>query len=151
MTTRQLNVLLKSDSTKYSPNVRNYLRYRVRRFNDAHKLVVLKDDEGTLYIGIRDRRPSTSFIGVRLCVVMTLGGRARSNEYIATRGWTVVKGFWPAYIEQGICLLDPKHNHYTHRWTYGRSMNTRRCKFCNHQERLVKKRRMVIDERWVAC
>lgn len=150
MTKRQLNTLLKTKvGDKYSLNLRNFLRYRLRRFNDAHKLQVVKDNEDVLYIGIRMRRPDTSFIGIRLCVVMCQGGRARFSTYVATRGWKTIKNFWPLYIEQGICLLDPKHNHYTHRWTYNRDVNRRTCKFCGMKEKLVKTRRTVIDERWV--
>lgn len=148
MTQKQLDTLLEAKSDRYSHNLRSFLRYRSSKFDDAHRMVVVKDDEGMLYIGIRDRRPGTSFMGCRLCTVLTLAGRAQLGEYIATRGWKTVKTFWNDYIREGVCLLDIEHSSYTHRWNYGRTVTRRRCKYCGRSERQVKVRRVVVETRW---
>lgn len=148
MTSKQLRTILDSTEARYSTNLRAFIRYRKHKFNDAHKLIVVKSEDGTLYIGIRQRRPLDTFIGCRLCMALGQAGRAQVGAYMGSRHWPTLKNFWPDYIRRGICYLDSKHNFYTHRWTFKKSGTERHCRFCKRREKLVKTRRMVIDEHW---
>lgn len=148
MTKRQLDTIITSTSDKYLQKIGAYLRRRQQRHNDAQKMIVVKSDDGSLYIGTKERGPLNAFIGCRLIEVCTRGNHARSFCIPAGGNWKEVKNFWASYIELGVCLLDPDHDFYSHRWTL-KTPAKRMCRFCGRQEKRRFRRRVVVYQKWV--
>lgn len=148
MTKRQLDTIITSTSDKYLPKLKSYLLLRQRRRGDAQQLLIVKSEDGSYYIGTKDPGPLNAFIGCRLIEVCVRGNRARSYCIPTGGNWKVVKHFWRDYLELGVCLLDPDHDFYDHRWTL-ETPAKRMCRFCGRQEKRRFRRKVIVFQKWV--
>ena len=116
------------NGAKYSPNLHKWLTSR-KRPHRAWTSRVYRDADGVLYIGMMD---NGDLIGAKLYAVLCNGAQAESWCYTKTRGMVEITDFWPRYLVEGRCAIDPEHARYfvgdDTRWTQEGDM--RACLWC---------------------
>lgn len=123
------------NGAKYSPNLHRWLTSPKRKHR-ARTSRVYRDVEGTLWIG---RIDDGSLIGARLYGVLCYGAKAESACWVNLRGLVEVADFWPRYLAEGRCAIDPEHARYfvgdDTRWT--QEGDTRECLWCGKARQVL--------------
>lgn len=135
------------NGAKYSPNLHRWLTMRNKKHH-AWTSRVYRDEAGTLWIGMLDLG---DLIGARLLNVLCYGTKAESCCWVNLRGLVEVADFWPRYVAEGRCAIDPEHaRHFVGddtRWT--QEGNTRACLWCGKaQQVLVRWTETVERQQW---
>lgn len=135
------------NGAKYSPNLYRWLTMRSKKHR-AWSSRVYRDADDTLWIGMLD---DGDLIGARLMNVLCYGAKAESCCWVNLRELVEVADFWPRYVAQGRCAIDPEHTlHFVGddtRWSV--SGDTRACLWCgNARQVLVRLTETVERERW---
>lgn len=134
---------------KFSPNLHQWLKHRP--YSELQH--VYKDAEGALWIG---RVDDFWFSGIRLGSVLCNGKKQGTYAYPNKgKDLTKVTDFWPNYVRNGRCAIDPEHQAYfiddASRWlTEG---GVRHCQWCgNHTQVLLEWEEVKVEEKaaWVA-
>jgi hypothetical protein len=78
-------------------------------------------------------------IGARLMNVLCYGTKAESCCWVNLRGLVEVADFWPRYVRDGRCAIDPEHKgHFVGddtRWT--KDGDTRECLWCGKAQQVL--------------
>lgn len=123
------------NGSKYSPNLYRWLTMRSKKHH-AWTSRVYRDKGGTLWIGMLDLG---DLIGARLMHVLCYGTKAESFCYVGMRGLVEVVDFWPRYVAEGRCAIDPEHARYfvgdDTRWT--QDGDTRACLWCGKAQQVM--------------
>jgi hypothetical protein len=135
------------NGAKYSPNLHRWLTMRSKKHR-AWTSRVYCDESGTLWIGMLDLG---DLIGARLMNVLCYGTKAESCCWVNLRGLVEVADFWPRYVRDGRCAIDPEHKgHFVGddtRWT--KDGDTRECLWCGKaQQVLVRWTEAVERQEW---
>lgn len=122
------------NGAKYSPNLHRWLTMRSKKHH-AWTSRVYRDNYGVLLIG---RLDDGYLIGTRLYDVLCNGTKAGSWA-IADRGFVEVVDFWPRYVAEGRCAIDPEHERFfvgdDTRWT--QDGDTRACLWCGKAQQVL--------------
>ena len=123
------------NGAKYSPNLHRWLT-STKRTHRAWTSRVYRDVEGTLWIG---RIDDGDLIGARLYGVLCNGAKEESSCWVSLRGLVEVADFWPRYLAEGRCAIDPEHARYfvgdDTRWT--QEGDTRACLWCGKARQVL--------------
>jgi hypothetical protein len=100
-----------------------------------------------------DPRTEISLVGIaaRLMNVLCYGTKAESFCYVGMRGLVEVADFWPRYVAEGRCAIDPEHKRHfvgdDTRWT--QDGDTRACLWCGKARQvLVRWTETVERQQW---
>lgn len=130
---------------KYSPNLYRWLTTN----GSTHRSWlsrVYKSGDGSLWIGHLDQDGWLS--GVRLMAVLCVGEKAATMSYrigvhTELSGLIEVPDFWPKYMEQGRCAIDPAHKEVfvgdETRWSMGPGGESRSCRWCGQMTQRLRK------------
>ena len=125
------------NGAKYSPNLHRWLT-SLKRKHLAWTSRVYRDDSGTLWIGMLDLG---DLIGARLYGVLCNGAKEDSACWVNLRGLVEVADFWPRYLAEGRCAIDPEHAHRYEvddtRWT--QEGDTRACLWCGKARQVLRR------------
>jgi len=131
------------NGAKYSPNLHKWLTMRNKKHH-AWTSRVYRDTGGMLWIGMLDLG---DLIGARLMNVLCCGTKAESFCYAGMRGLVEVADFWPRYVAEGRCAVDPEHkSHFVGddtRWT--QDGETRACLWCGNAKQVMKRWTETVD------
>ena len=123
------------NGAKYSPNLHRWLTMRSKKHH-AWTSRVYRDADGMLYIGMMD---DGDLIGARLMNVLCYGAKAESWCYTKTLDMVEVADFWPRYVAEGRCAIDPEHKRGfvgdDTRWT--QDGDTRACLWCGKAQQVL--------------
>lgn len=122
------------NGAKYSPNLHKWMTAKHPGHRARTSRVYSSPDRG-LMIG---RVDDGYLIGTRLNDVLCNGSKARSWA-IGARGLVEVSDFWPRYLAEGRCAIDPEHAMYfigdDTRWT--QEGDTRACLWCGKARQVL--------------
>lgn len=135
------------NGAKYSPNLYRWLTMRNKKHH-AWTSRVYRDETGMLWIGMLDLG---DLIGARLMNVLCYGTKAESCCWVSLRGLVEVADFWPRYVAEGRCAIDPEHKASfvgnDGRWTV--DGDTRACLWCGKaRQALVRWTETVERQQW---
>ena len=133
------------NGAKYSPNLHKWLTMRNRKHH-AWTSRVYRDADGVLYIGMMD---DGDMLGARLMNVLCYGTKSESWCFTKTADMVEVADFWPRYIAEGRCAIDPEHKvHFVGddaRWTV--EGDTRACLWCGKAQQVLTRWTETVDRK----
>lgn len=143
-----LALIAPKQGQKYSPNLHAWLKHLAY----SELMHVYKHADGTLYIGHVD---GTWFFGTRLVSVLCNGKKQSTFAYPNhAKNLTEVTDFWPRYVRDGRCAIDPEHQEYfvddNSRWLI--EGDARHCQWCgNHSQVLLSWKEIKVEQKtaWV--
>lgn len=113
---------------KYSPNLYRWLTSPSNKHRTQTSRIY-RDTTGDLWIGMID---NGDLIGTRLMAVLCNGAKATTFCFVGLKNLQEVADFWPRYVQNGRCAIDPEHTMYfigdDTRWTV--TGDTRNCLWC---------------------
>lgn len=127
---------------RFSPNLYRWLASRAERKSLS---LVYRDHSNTLWIGYPDG--CGGLIGQRLMNVLCSGPKASSACWINLGRLTEIADFWPRYVRDGRCAIDPEHRiAYVGddtRWSV--DGDTRKCVWCGGVTQVLRRWTETIE------
>lgn len=127
---------------KYSPNLYHWLTSRANRKSLSR---IYRDQDNLLWIGYPDGYGG--LIGQRLIVVLCSGTKANSACWVNLGPLTEVADFWPRYVRDGRCAIDPEHHiafvGEDTRWSV--DGDTRKCVWCGNATQVLRRWTETVD------
>jgi len=129
--------------SKYSPNLYDWLRMRGNR-HIARAGHVYSGPDDILWLGVPE---NGYFTGSRLIEILCRGPQAHIACWVGLKDLQLVGDFWPAYMRDGRCAVDPSHSMGflgdDTRWAT--SGETRECVWCGKARQRLTRWTETID------
>lgn len=124
------------NGVRYSPNLHRWLTSRKRKHRTWTSRVY-RDADGVLWVGMLV--DFGDLIGAKLYAVLCNGSQEESACWVNLDGLVEVADFWPRYVRDGRCAIDPEHaRHFVGddtRWSV--SGDTRACLWCGKAQQVL--------------